>query len=50
LREKRAAERSKIEAEREAREGEQRAKTPAADQKILVDKLIENLDRIHKRL
>jgi acetyl-CoA decarbonylase/synthase complex subunit delta len=49
LRQKRVLERQKLEAERGVREGEKTAKTPAAEQRDLVDKLILNLNRIHKR-
>ena len=50
LRQKRALEREKLEAERKAAEGEEVPKTPAADQIDMVDKLINNLNRIHKRI
>jgi acetyl-CoA decarbonylase/synthase complex subunit delta len=50
LRQKRALEREKLEAERKAAEGEEVPKTPAADQIDMVDKLINNLNRIHKRV
>jgi acetyl-CoA decarbonylase/synthase complex subunit delta len=49
LRQKRALEREKLEAEREAREGEKVQKTPAEEQFDLVDRLISNLNRIHRR-
>ncbi len=50
LRQKRALEREKLEAEREAAEGEEVSKTPASEQIDMVDKLINNLNRIHKRV
>jgi acetyl-CoA decarbonylase/synthase complex subunit delta len=50
LRQKRALEREKLEAERMAAEGEEVPKTPAADQLDMVDRLINNLNRIHKRV
>ena len=50
LRYKRALEREKLEAERKALEGEKIPKTPAAEQLSLVDKLIRDLDRIHRRV
>jgi len=43
-------EREKLEAERKALEGEKVPKTPAAQQLTPVDKLIQDLDRIHRRL
>ena len=49
LRYKRALEREKLEAERAKLERERVTKTPAKEQKSLVDKLMENLDRIHRR-
>ncbi len=49
LRQKRAAEREKLEAERRAREGEEVKKTAASAQPDLVERLSQNLDRIHKR-
>jgi len=49
LRFKRAQEREKLAAEREAGEKE-RTKTPAKVQMDLVDKLIHNIDRIHRRV
>jgi acetyl-CoA decarbonylase/synthase complex subunit delta len=49
LRQKRAEEREKLDAERADVKGAAVAKTPASEQKSLVDKLMENLDRIHKR-
>jgi acetyl-CoA decarbonylase/synthase complex subunit delta len=49
LRQKRAAQREKHEAERKA-EAEAVAKTAAAQQVELVDRLIQNLDRIHRRV
>jgi acetyl-CoA decarbonylase/synthase complex subunit delta len=50
LRFKRAQEREKLEAERRAREGEAVKKTAAAEQMSLVDRLSQNIDRIHKRI
>jgi acetyl-CoA decarbonylase/synthase complex subunit delta len=50
LRQKRVLEREKLEAERKAAEGGEVPKTPAADQIDMVDKLINNLNRIHKRV
>ncbi len=50
LRLKRAQEREKLDAERMARKAEKTAKTPAAEQADLVDKLIMSLNRIHKRM
>ena len=50
LRYKRAAEREKLEAERTALEGGEVPKTPAAQQKTMVEKLIESIDRIHRRI
>jgi acetyl-CoA decarbonylase/synthase complex subunit delta len=49
LRQKRAAEREKVEAERRAAAGQAVPKKAAATQAGLVDRLIENLDRIHRR-
>jgi len=50
LRLKRAQEREKLEAERRAQEAQGAKRTPAAEQLSLVDKLIRNLDRIHRRV
>jgi len=50
LRQKRAQEREKLERERKAREGKELPKTAAAEQLSLVDRLIQNLDRIHRRV
>lgn len=50
LRYKRALEREKHEAERKALEGEEVSKTAAAVQKTFVEKLMENIDRIHRRI
>ena len=50
LRYKRALEREKLEAERKALEGEKVPKRPAAQQLTPVDKLIQDLDRIHRRV
>lgn len=49
LRHKRAQERERHEEARQSLEGKKAAKTPAAEQPDLVDKLIMNLDRIHRR-
>jgi acetyl-CoA decarbonylase/synthase complex subunit delta len=48
LRQKRARERAELEAKRTAEEVGAKPKTPAAEQLSLVDKLILNLQRIHK--
>jgi acetyl-CoA decarbonylase/synthase complex subunit delta len=50
LRYQRGLEREKLEAQRAEREREKVSKTPARAQKSWVDKLIDNLDRIHKRI
>ncbi len=50
LRFKRAQEREKLEAKRLAQAAQKVAKTPAKEQLDLVDKLIRNIDRIHKRV
>ena len=50
LRYKRAQEREKHEAEKKAREGEAVAKTAAAEQLDMVEKLIASIDRIHRRV
>ena len=49
LRYKRAQEREKHEAEKKALKGKETPKTASKDQPDLVDRLIRNLDRIHKR-
>jgi len=49
LRRKRAEERAKLAAEREAQAMKEVKKTPAKKQLDLVDKIIRNLDRIHRR-
>jgi acetyl-CoA decarbonylase/synthase complex subunit delta len=49
IRQKRAKEREKIVAKRAAAEKEAVQKTPAAIQKSMVDKMIENLNWIHRR-
>jgi acetyl-CoA decarbonylase/synthase complex subunit delta len=49
LRYKRAQEREKHEAEKKAFKGKETPKTASKDQPDLVDMLIRNLDRIHKR-
>jgi acetyl-CoA decarbonylase/synthase complex subunit delta len=48
LRQKRAKERAELEAKRKAEEGVTTTRTPAPEQLSLVDKLILNLERIHK--
>ena len=50
LRYKRALEKEKLEAERKALEGEKIPKTAATQQLSLVDKLMQDLDRIHRRV
>jgi len=50
LRQKRALEREELEAKRKDIEGKEIPKTPAAEQPSLVDTLIQNLDRIHRRV
>lgn len=49
LRQKRVSEREKAGAERKVEVGERVTKTAAAGQPTLVDRLIHNLDRIHRR-
>ena len=49
IRQKRAAEREKMAAQRAGTEEEEETKSAAAVQKSMVDKLIENLDWVHKR-
>jgi acetyl-CoA decarbonylase/synthase complex subunit delta len=49
IRQKRAAEREKLAAQRADVASEEVSKTPAAVQKSMVDKLIDNLSWIHKR-
>jgi acetyl-CoA decarbonylase/synthase complex subunit delta len=49
IRQKRAKEREKLAAKRATAEKEEIKKTPAAVQKSMVDKMIDNLDWIHKR-
>ncbi len=49
IRQKRAKEREAIAVKRAAATEEQVKKTPAAEQKSMVDKMIENLDWIHRR-
>ncbi|RLB14677.1 MAG: acetyl-CoA decarbonylase/synthase complex subunit delta [Deltaproteobacteria bacterium] len=49
LRQKRAEERERLEAARKAAEAGKVPKTPAAHQLSLVDRLIMNVDRIHRR-
>ncbi len=51
LREKRAAERAELASKRAAaKSGEAASKTPAAEQKDALQKMAENLDRIHRRV
>jgi acetyl-CoA decarbonylase/synthase complex subunit delta len=50
LRYERAIERENLEAERTALAGEEIPKTPAVQQKTMVEKLIDNIDRIHRRI
>ncbi len=51
LRQKRAAERAELAAKRaQAKTGEAGTKTPAAIQKDMLDKMSDNLDRIHRRV
>jgi len=50
LRYERAKEREKLEAERTVLEGEEVAKTAAVQQKTMVEKLMESIDRIHRRI
>jgi acetyl-CoA decarbonylase/synthase complex subunit delta len=50
LRQKRVSEREKAGAERKVGAGERVTQTPAAAQPTLVDRLIANLDRIHRRI
>jgi len=50
LRYKRALEREKHETERKALKGAAATQTAAAVQKALVDKLMDNIDRIHRRI
>jgi acetyl-CoA decarbonylase/synthase complex subunit delta len=49
IRQKRAAEREKLASQRVHLESEEISKTPAAVQKSMIDKLIDNLAWIHKR-
>jgi acetyl-CoA decarbonylase/synthase complex subunit delta len=49
IRQKRAKEREALAAKRAVATEEEVAKTPAAEQKSMTDKMIENLDWIHKR-
>jgi acetyl-CoA decarbonylase/synthase complex subunit delta len=49
IRQKRSKEREELVAKRAAAEKKAAKKTPAAVQKLMVDKMIENLDWIHKR-
>jgi acetyl-CoA decarbonylase/synthase complex subunit delta len=50
LRQKRSAERAKLEAEKRSLEGKEAAKKPAPHQMDLVERLIDHLDRIHRRV
>ncbi len=50
LRQKRALERDRVEAERRAQQGKEIPMTPAAEQPSLVDRLIQHLDHIHRRV
>ncbi len=50
IRQKRAKEREALAAKRQAGTEEEVPKTPAAVQKSMVDKMIENLDWIHRRI
>ena len=49
IRQKRAKEREELAAKRAAASEEEVKKTPAAEQKSMVEKLVENLDWIHRR-
>jgi len=49
IRQKRAAEREKMMAQRAGADGEEEKKTAAKVQKSMVDKLIDNLDWVHRR-
>ncbi len=49
IRQKRVKEREELAAKRTAAAEEEVSKTPAAEQKSMVEKLVENLDWIHKR-
>jgi len=49
IRQKRLAEREKLAAKRETVSEEEVSKTPAAVQKSMTDKMVENLDWIHRR-
>lgn len=50
VRQKRAAEREKLAAKRESAAEEEVSKTPAAVQKSMTDKMVENLDWVHRRI
>jgi acetyl-CoA decarbonylase/synthase complex subunit delta len=50
IRQKRAKEREEMAAKRESAAAEEVAKTPAAIQKSMTEKMIENLDWIHRRI
>ncbi len=50
LRYERTAEREKVEAERAALKGEEIPKSPAVQQKTMVEKLMDSIDRIHRRI
>jgi acetyl-CoA decarbonylase/synthase complex subunit delta len=50
IRQKRAAEREKLAAKRESASDEEVPKTPAAIQKSMVEKMVDNLNWIHRRI
>jgi len=50
IRQKRAKERETLAAKRESAAAEQATKTPAAIQKTMTEKMVENLDWIHRRI
>ena len=50
IRQKRAAEREKLAAQRESAAEEEVSKTPAEVQKSMTEKMVENLDWIHRRV
>jgi acetyl-CoA decarbonylase/synthase complex subunit delta len=50
IRQKRAKEREALAAQRESAAEEEVSKTPAAAQKSMTDKMVENLDWVHKRV
>ena len=49
IRQKRAKEREEIAAKRAGTAEEEIQKTPAAEQRTMVDKMVENLDWVHRR-